>query len=56
MTIKNIHFDNQYDIHMGYVNYERIWLQAQVGFAIYLALIVCFISYEKWACSLSACF
>jgi hypothetical protein len=46
---KNLHFDNEKDIHMSSENLRGKWLWAWFGYANQFALIACFISYEKWA-------
>ena len=33
---------------MSFENHEANGYKHDIGFAIYLALIVCFVSYEKW--------
>ena len=41
-----LHFDNEEDIHELYKVWDK-WLRAQFGYVNHLALIACFLFYEK---------
>ena len=45
---ENLHFDNEYDIHVSFEQYEVNGFGYELGLFNHLVLIACFISREKW--------